>query len=410
MNDQTMNTDLAEGAAHAERTEVRGPSHEGGVLELHTLTSFAEMEAIADQWRALEGEIGADTQFFQSYNWCWHCARKMSGPDGTDLSVRIVAGFAGGRLVLIWPLSVKSAAFASEAHWLGEPLTQYGDVLLAPSPAARVWLLEAIEHIKEWDDIDALYLRRVRADAAVHDVLRDSGYQLATSAEAMSLDLTKLASRDDFEARLSRKSRRNLRRAANRLDAFANLRFETYGPGPDAEYALQAAIDFKSIWLKQHGEVSSAFSDESSLAALRSIVRGTHNPVDCLVSYLCSDEGPLAVEVGFQWHGRYYAHIGAFNPWLHKYSPGTVQMMKTVEHCIAAGGTTYDLLAPADDYKRRWTDTETVVHDFAIPLNMRGSAFTSFYLNAIRPGIKRLYGVTPPPLRRRFAALIGTGS
>lgn len=78
----------------------------------------------------------------------------------------------------------------------------------------------------------------------------------------------------------------------------------------------------------------------------------------------------------------------AFQP----YSPGSCQLLRTIEWALAQKVKIFDFLAPEDAYKFSWTDDVYVeVYDFILPLSLKGKFIGKAYLQTVRPLLKKIY-------------------
>jgi len=374
-----------------------------GLLDFTFIESFDDLTALEAEWNELDKAVGKPGNVFQTFPWCWHWANHLTTGDNAPWKLKILTGRKSGRLVLVWPLAIHLAGIVNEARWLGEPLTQYGDVLVAHDPVSEAWLLEALRHLQAQSDIDLLHLRKVRDDAAIAPLLKSQAYKLPGTEQAPCLDLSKFENYEEYSKTLSGKMRRDCRRKQRRLADMGTLRFEHLEAGPKAEAALSTAIAFKNAWLKDSGRHNTAFNDDATVAALLAMIRGEERPVGCLVSVMSLDHETLAVSIGFTHCGTYFAHMGAFNPWFRVHSPGKVQMPDTIKSLIERKFKVFDLMAPEDHYKTEWTDTLIETGDHALPFSLRGVTHMGVYLRLVRPGLKTLYQKMPTALRRQAA-------
>lgn len=388
----------------SETTELRGNS--SSMLDFSFIESFPALEDIETDWTALEQSAGTPTNVFQTFSWCWHWAKYATNGASPSWRLKILIARRGGKLVLIWPMAVPRGTIINEARWLGEPLTQYGDVILADDPAREIWLLQAWRHINEQNDIDILHLRKVRDDAIVYPILKGQAHQLPGGETAPCIDLRPYDSFEDLNKTYNGKRRRNRKRYRKRLEELGQLNFEIFAPSVKAETALKTALKFKNAWLKETGRHNSAFKDEDTVATLNSMMRGTEHPVECLISVMHLDHEPMAIEIGFTNKKQYFCHIGAFNPWFKAHSPGTIQTEETISALVERGFDTYDMMAPEDRYKTEWAHDRVTIADHAAPITLRGITHLGLYLRVLRPGMKALYQNLPPILKRTAARFV----
>jgi CelD/BcsL family acetyltransferase involved in cellulose biosynthesis len=364
-------------------------------------------EGLAESWRALEAATPGAV-LFQTYSWCWHWVRHYATGPNAPYKLRIVAieGATGSKLLALVPLVVPRRGAKRFAQWLGEPLLQYGDILLDPSaniPAVRQSLSEAISG---WSDTSAFHLRSVRADANVHKLIELQRFAICEPRESASLDLTRYADAAAYEAGKKPKDRKQHRRKRRRLEEFGPVAFEVVQGGCDASALVAKAIGFKEIWLKEMGLTSRAFMDKRALGCLTEMAEDCEHDCGCTVAHLTVGKRTAALGIDFRHAGHVYAFMGAFNPVFAQAAPGAAQIDETIAHAIGQGLQTYDLLAPFDRYKSEWTNQTTEVRDYAVPLDLWSAAYVELVLRRLRPALKALYLRSPAHLRRRAAALL----
>jgi CelD/BcsL family acetyltransferase involved in cellulose biosynthesis len=160
-------------------------SHPYAVEALETLDA---LDAIADEWRELE-ERATGRQIFQTFSWCRHwAAQALGAKPGSRARMRIVTVRAKGRLVLIWPVAIHRCRSVRKTSWLGEPNSQYGDILAEPGAELAGWALQAWNLMKSWSDVDVLHFARVRADALVAPFLSSQAPSLPNVDSALAVD------------------------------------------------------------------------------------------------------------------------------------------------------------------------------------------------------------------------------
>ena len=83
------------------------------------------------------------------------------------LKLSIVTGRRNGRLIMIWPLVSERVRGVTQTFWMGNPVSQYGDVLLDGEADALPVMRAGLEFLRARSNSDLLRLRRVRSDANV---------------------------------------------------------------------------------------------------------------------------------------------------------------------------------------------------------------------------------------------------
>lgn len=306
----------------------------------------------------------------------------------------LFATFGEGQSQWILPLRIERSLGICQAVPLAAPLGQY-----APEPPCPVDA-DALRRLADWlradHGCDLLLLRRVRQTSPLAGLLETEGAVVSQQDEALFIDLAAIGSFDAYLQSFSAKKRANWRRDLRRLEDEGQISFEVRSNGEVAEI-LRNAIAWKRAWLDDVGIASPVIHDEDWCKVLVSCAAAGNGHV----SILALDGRAVAVELGFAEAGSYAAYLGAFDPAFGRLSVGQEQMRRTIEWCFDQGYSRYDLLPPADDYKRHWCRRSTgiAVADYALPLSMAGRA-ASFAHGRLRPLARRLVHSTPAPMRR----------
>ncbi len=108
---------------------------ETGPLELKVITDRADFDALEAEWNGLFARAGRSHQLFLSFNWLWHWCNHYLVPDRTT-RLSIVIARRDGRLVMVWPLVTERSRGLTMLSWMGDPVSQYGDVLIDDAPDA----------------------------------------------------------------------------------------------------------------------------------------------------------------------------------------------------------------------------------------------------------------------------------
>jgi CelD/BcsL family acetyltransferase involved in cellulose biosynthesis len=323
-------------------------------------------------------------------------AARLAEQQGSLPLVAVVRTSEGAATLL--PLRRERYYGARAAVPLVQPLAQYADVVggaLTPSQLARV--CEALGA----HNIDLLLLRKVRSDSGLHEALAARGRSQRAEERALYIDLSAYASFEAYDASFSSPTRRNRRQRRQKLEAAAGpLSFEVLS-GPAAEGLLDRAIAWKRAWLSARGISSPVFDGGPWEKLLRSTVSSGAATVSCL----SAGQNPAAIEIGFVDGTTYISYLGAFDAALAAYSPGQEQMLRTIGWCFGKGLSRYDLLAPADDYKRQWTrrDTGVAIDDYAIALTQIGRGLAEVRRH-VRPLARDLYLSLTPEMRAASGA------
>ncbi|MEM6665683.1 MAG: GNAT family N-acetyltransferase [Pseudomonadota bacterium] len=384
--------------------DVAAASDPVNAYTFRDVLSQAEFETLAHDWRALEGLSGS-VHAFQSHGWCRVWLEEHVFCDQPDYQSRVVAvRRPDGALAAVFPFCQRVGSSMAMVEWLGEPLIQYGDILLHPGAnhaAVRTALMTAIEG---WPVVGGLRLGKVRADAQVHAILDLKNAAVAAQQEAAIVDLSTYTTFDDYQATQSGRSRKNRRKRRRQLAERGEVTFDVLTPGPQAHAACNQALEWKLAWLDARGLTSRAFADKRALACLHSM---SDAPDSGLVVFRLSVDGkPVAIEVSFQDGDNIYAYLGSYDESLDYLGVGKMQMEDTIAHAIANGMQSYDLLAPMCEYKECWSNRRVAVQDYAVPLDLGGAIYVHGYLRTLRPLARKAYDNAPLPLKRAATWLV----
>ena len=361
------------------------------------------LDALEPEWNDLFRRAGKSAQLFQAFNWNWHWANHYlpatSGERGGP-SLAVVTVRRDGRLVMLWPLVLERVAGLKVLHWMGEPVSQYGDVLAEDLPDGLRLMRQAWRFIATRLGADAISLRKVRADAAIAPLLRELGVQQTAAAEAPYLDLASAPDFARYEQRYTAKARKNRRRLSRRLAEQGPLVLERHTGGAEARAAAPQAIALKREWIKDTGRIAPALADQRFAAFFADVADGRVRPAGCGVMVMKSNGEPAGIAIDITCGTRRAAHIIVHDPRLDSFSPGTLLLEAWIKGASADGIATFDLLAPAYAYKMDWADGSVAVGDFAQGFTLAGNAYVHLYLGLARPTAKAAAEALPHVLAR----------
>jgi CelD/BcsL family acetyltransferase involved in cellulose biosynthesis len=360
-------------------------------------------DAIADletAWREI-ARSARGVSAFQSYGFA-RAAAAYHEARGEEVAVAVVE--RGGRAECILPVAIARRGGLRVASFLGDPLAQYGDALLAREASPRAaWL--ALEGLFAHGGIDALQLRRVRADAAILPALSSLAKLVGRSLEAPYADLTAAASVEALLFEIGgAKQRRERARSRRRLAEKGTLVFDALR-GPEAIGLVREAFAAKSEWLARRGFASAVIDDPKAVDAFARLAAEGDDGRSVVALRLTVGGEPAAYEVGLVHGGAYHAYLGVVTEPLEAFSPGKTLMEETLAWCRANGVDTYDLLSPADAYKRQWSNGTVPVHDFAAPVTLAGRLYVEAWLTRLRPKLRETLDGMPPALRHRLGQI-----
>jgi CelD/BcsL family acetyltransferase involved in cellulose biosynthesis len=379
----------------AERTFAADPLT---TFRLGLITARVEFDALEQQWNALFEQSGRPWQFFQSFAWLWHWANHYLD-DHTRLS--IITGRVDDRLVMVWPLVVRRIAGFTQLTWMGEPVSEYGDVLLEPDAHASHLLSRAWAFAKSLD-VDLIYLRKVRHDAVIFPFLLETGMMLTECSFAPYLDLAGVRDFDAYEQRYPAKARSSRRRRLRRLNEMGSVAFEQHTGGPAARDLVDRALAMKRGWLARRGRLSPALQDSRFGRFLGDVAHGHKRSTGARISAVRCNGSPIGVEISFACKGHVFGHVLAHDLAFEKQGVGVILARYSIRTAHEQGYAAYDLLAPDDSYKMNWADACVAIDDYAVPISRTGGVYAQLWLRFVRRWLKTLANRMPA----RLASLI----
>ena len=348
------------------------------------LRSKHEFETCEQDWNALFEKAGRGPHLFQTYNWLWHWLQLRG-----DANLCLLTGRLEGELVLIAPLVLEKTSGLKIVKWAGEPVSQYGDILIKNHIDNLQWLKQGFNYLKETLSPDLFHLRKTRFDASIHPLLENYNATILEEMVAPYIEILGAKTFTEFNKRYSQRSRKSKRRHRRKLEEKGTLNFQLYKEGEQAHQAANLAIKLKRQWLEAQNIISPAFRDDFLDRFFASTSKDNNHPCGLRLSELSLDDQPVALEIGIVNKNYYGAHLGVYDRQYIAHSPGTLQMQDTIAELIKKKIDIIDLFAPGDKYKFEWTDQSVPVYDFAFSLTLKGKLYEQAYLKALRPKLKQ---------------------
>lgn len=319
---------------------------------------------------------------------CWH--KNISNVDhntAMQMHVSVPIDAQNSRSLTV---VLKSTKWLKHAELLGEPLIQYNDFESTIAVNAGSINHDFADEMTK-NKVDYCYFRNVREHSGLHNWLKDKGTITATKL-APFIDLTDMNSMADYYAFLSAKTRKSRRRRAKKLAAKFVVEFSTYMDTDIEPDLVDQVLNLKKLQLAKFGLSSRLFSSEQKLNQLKNLVLSGDKLFKAVVSVLKCDEKIAAAEIGYLYKDTYYSFLGTMDEDFHAYSPGSCQLLKTIEWAIDNQVKIFDLLPPEDAYKFSWArENKTIVYDILLPFSLKGRLFGNVYYRILRPRIKQIY-------------------
>ncbi|SEM64531.1 Acetyltransferase involved in cellulose biosynthesis, CelD/BcsL family [Bosea lupini] len=389
--------------AKSMRRDTEGPLSPGDAVaasfSVEILTGRDAFLALKPEWDALFARAGLPQQLFQRHAflryWCDHYL-----PAGDRLC--LVVGRESGRLVMLWPLERRRRLGLELVRLMGAPVAQFGDVLVEPGPRREHWLERGWEALRRYG-IDLVELRLVRADAALAHCGRLALVVPVVSQEAPFADLALRVAPDGPSLAYPARDRSNYRRRLRRLAERGEIVFAHQEPGPQAGALAEQAVAMKRDALAQHGIVAPAVSNPRFGRFFAALAAEQSEDTGLRLSIVTCDDRPVGIDLSFDCKGRSFGHVIASDLAFEREGLGRVLIHHAFASARARGNAIFDLLAPADPYKREHADGAVPVRDFTVPLSWRGQLACDLALPQLRPTLKAIVKRLPAGWVQRFA-------
>jgi CelD/BcsL family acetyltransferase involved in cellulose biosynthesis len=308
-------------------------SRTNAALRITTVRTVEELEAIREQWEALQGDLV--TTDIDHYLTVLQARPNVVRPHVVLVEQRgEPRALAVARIEEI-RLSAKLAYLQVYAPRLRALTVVYGGILGDDSDATLQTLLGELRGALARGEADVLRLRQVPVDSPLHRLARTSGPFLTRghgSVPALHWRAEIPDSFDEYLRRRSRGIRRNIRRYGNRLiEAYGDrLSLQVYRDEADIERLFR---DTASVAAKTYqAAIGASFSDDDLRRSL------TRLAMRCgwfrgYVLYL--DGEPVAFWYGLGYRGVFSTDITGYDPAYGDLRIGRYVMVKLIEDLCA---------------------------------------------------------------------------
>lgn len=369
-------------------------------FSIEILTGRNAFLALKPEWDGLFARAGLPQQLFQRHaflrHWCDHYLI-------ADDRLCLVIGREAGRLVMLWPLERRHRLGLELVRLMGAPVAQFGDILIEPGLQREHWLERGWEALRR-HGIDLVELRQVRADGALGQCSRLSLTAPVVRQEAPFADLALRVAPDGPSLAYPPRDRSSYRRRLRRLAERGEIAFASVAPGEEARNLAEQAVAMKREALVQHGIVAPAVADPRFARFFAALAVDQTDETGLRLSIITCDDRSIGIDLSFDCKGRSFGHVIASDPGFEREGVGRVLVHHAFASARQRGNSIFDLLAPADPYKREHADGAVAVRDFTVPLSWRGQLACDFALPHLRPALKAIVKRLPAAWVRRLAS------
>lgn len=370
--------------------------------QVHRLESLDAIAPHENAWRELECRDRSAYTIFQTFDWCvtWLQFQEKS-PSTLAVTPCIILVYRDDQLQLVCPLMLqRSVGTNNLLSFVGEPHTQYGNVLIAPDRDSTELLEACWNEIRRSKTADSVRWNCVPATSALAAFLGENAQPLDIPNETSLMEFDGVTDWEAYQATLSSSMRRGRAKRRNKLARTGDLTFVALWPGNTGfDEAISDVIRFKCDWLRETGRVGAGVAHDQLEAFLGSLP-GSREPLEGLIVHAVRLNGRnIAIEAGLVRHGDYSCFLGGFDWALNAWSPGKVQIEYSFRWFLENGIRRYDFLPNPAEYKSGWTNAREDVVSFVCPLTLKGRAVELATGQIMRKRIKRIFYSLPLPLR-----------
>ncbi len=384
------------------------------VWTIACVDSLEGMERIGEAWHALEARAADPLTYFQSFDWCRNWCAFYAADHGRDgPAIRIYTAYLAGQLVALWPLMLtKSRLGVRKIVALTEPHGQYGNILIDTASVPQHMVVDLVQlwlrAINERETTDAVVFDSVPASALPETLAARSDLTAVQVGLNSSMDLTPFAGcYETYRAGLKGRTRRARNKRRNKLAALGTLDYCVhFGGTPEYRDLIRTGIEMKREWLEHTGRATMALNLPRVPEFLGALSNNAQGDDGAVAAALTLDGRPIAVEIGFLYHRRFYSYLGSFDWELRDYSPGKLQLEEALKWCMERGVETYDLLGEPGAYKSDWRNATEELVAYRQANSLRGRVYLSLWCDRLKPLLKRSFERTPLQLRARLAPVI----
>lgn len=371
-------------------------------LDYAIVSTREDLDALAAEWDALFARAGRGTQLFQTFGWCWHwCNHYLDDHH----SLAVATARHKGRLALVWPMVVKRVAGAVQLSAMGDPVSQYSDALVEPSPYAGQQLKQAWHALVALVRPDLVWLPNVRSDAAIAPIVSSLGGLVALRRQAPYIDLGGNARLDSPMSHQSASCRKKQRAAARRLAKVGSVAFIEHNDSAASSKIATGAIDMKRQQLSERGLLSPTFADPRLRRFFADVAGSSRHRTGTRALALSCNGERVAIDILVAAKDHIATHVIAYDARFSKEEVGWQLLSHAIGKVRAEGFRTFDLMAPADPYKLRWADGIVDVIDWVVPVTKKGAVVARIRALIVRPLLKRLARALPRRLCSSVAGL-----
>ncbi len=371
---------------------------------IKTALTIEDVAQLEDDWRDLERRSNESFCFFQTYEWCYNWLRKNEHSDVWSVQgcrPVIVTVFEDGQLQLVCPMmKCRLTGGVTILTVVGEPHTQYGNVLLAPVADPTPWFKALWQELGRIPDVDTIRFNAVPAKSPFASFLSAHATRVEVPNETAFMDFSSFPDWAAFQSTQGTSMRRGRAKRRNKLAREGDVTFHVLRQGDEGfTDAVIDAARMKQDWLRETGRVSLGVSWTLLAEFLAEYPRNPDPSSGIIAHAIRLDGRNIAIEVGFIRNQEYYSFLGGFDWEMNAFSPGKIQIEMSFRWFLENGIRRFDFLPNPADYKAGWTNERMAVFGFVYHNTLRGRLNEALFGAAARQKVKQIYYRIPKNFR-----------
>lgn len=304
------------------------------------LTSLADLERLADEWRILAASCPWSTPF-QTPEWLLPWIQHLAtGP------ITGAAFHKGGRLVGLVPLVATGSNEHGVLQMAGAGVSDYLSPL-AVTDAADDVLKRFVSMVAGGAfGLDAIDIEQVPTNHPLLHIPVGTPASIIAGEVCPVLDLV---SRTDS---IPPHMRANVRYYWRRAERRGTARIESATSTSLRELTNALFALHRARWASRR--LSGTLASVDLQAFHCEAIRAMHDRAMLAMHALRLDDRVIAISYGMQWNRRAYSYLAGFDPDYEDLSPGTLIIDAAIQKSLERGASTFDFLRGAESYKYLW--------------------------------------------------------
>ena len=350
-------------------------------MKIETVRQQVHFEAIRDvgKLRSLKSDWdslchrSADYNFSQSFQWSLANWNIIGNHQGRQLYC--LAGWAGSRLVLIWPFVLFRRGLWLVLHPLGLETTEYCGVLVEDDPEAEDWVAQAWQKLRPTCGSDIIILPRVRRSSRLHRIVSQEQPMSAWVSPISSVSWDEYQEWESYYRALHRDFRHSLRRSRRRLAERGNLSFEVVTKHEQFPLIIDWLFSHKTEWLNRMKR-RSPWQDAEQYKKLLITVAAEGERRGEIVLFVLKFDGEIISAVLCRIaKSNAEAIVAAFGRAYSKYGPGQL-LYEDILKWAFERRLEFDFRIGNEPYKKPWTNRGSEVITYRFVNSIWGKTFS----------------------------------